>query len=74
MAFTQLDLDNMDKALASGKRQVQINYRMIQYQTISDMMRVRAMIVKDLESQKTELTGKRRKKCVRYTTRNSWRR
>jgi uncharacterized Zn-binding protein involved in type VI secretion len=44
MAWTQADLDALDKAIATGEKQVMIDGKMIVYQGIDDMQRRRQMI------------------------------
>jgi hypothetical protein len=44
MAWTQLDLDTIEKAIASGTRLVRLDNRTIEYQSISQMLNARDAI------------------------------
>ena len=48
MAWTQTDLDAIDKAIASGSRVVKTGDTMIEYRSIAEMQTVRAMIAQSL--------------------------
>ncbi|MBY4866773.1 hypothetical protein K6W76_09660 [Burkholderia anthina] len=50
MAFTQQNLDAIEKAIASGTLTVEYNGKRITYQSTADLMRVRNMIKLDLEN------------------------
>lgn len=51
MAWSQTDLENIEKAIASGTRKVMLNNRMKEYQTIEQMLDARDAIKKALEEQ-----------------------
>jgi hypothetical protein len=48
MAWTQADLDALDKALKSGVLQVQRGDRLVKYRDLDEMLRVREMIRAEL--------------------------
>ncbi|RQR37845.1 phage head-tail joining protein [Burkholderia sp. Bp9142] len=50
MAFTQQNLDAIEKAIASGTLTVEYNGKRITYQSTADLIRVRNMIKSDLEN------------------------
>lgn len=48
MAFTQTDLDNINAAIASGELRVRLQDKEVEYRTLSDMLKVRAVIENEL--------------------------
>ena len=50
MAFSQADLDNIDAAVASGALRVKYSDREVQYQSLADLLRARALVAKALGS------------------------
>jgi len=48
MAYTQSDLDNLDKAIANGITRVKINNKEITYRSLDEMKQIRAEIRKEL--------------------------
>lgn len=48
MAYKQADLDALTAAIATGTRRVTINGRTVEYGSLDDMLRVKAMIERDL--------------------------
>lgn len=48
MAWTQADLDALDKAIKSGARRVRRGDRDVEYRDLGEMLRVREMIRADL--------------------------
>ncbi len=45
MAWTQTDLDALDRALASSERRVKYGEDEVEYRSLSDMLAVRRLIV-----------------------------
>ncbi len=45
MAWTQTDLDALDRAIASGHRRVKYGEDEVEYRTLADMWRTRQIIV-----------------------------
>lgn len=70
--FTQLDLDNIDRAIASGKKRAQINLRMVEFQSGSDLIMYRRLIIRDLEEQAAKLLGKKKVTAVKVVTCKGW--
>lgn len=64
MAWTQTDLDKLDKAIASGRMRVQFSDRTVEYRSIDEMLRVRSMIVGNLDSSKKTRVSPRYSKDV----------
>jgi len=60
MAWTQSDLDVINKAIASGKRRVKFADREVEYHSIDDLLRARSEIQADLARQ-----GRKRVRIVR---------
>lgn len=50
MAFSQADLDAINTALASGAKRVRFQTHEVEYQSISEMLRVRDMIKAEVET------------------------
>lgn len=50
MAFSQADLDAINTALASGAKRVRFQTHEVEYQSISEMLRVRDMIKAEVEA------------------------
>ena len=68
MAFTQSDLDNINKAIASGKKSVQLSGRRIEYQSLADMLKARDAIKKELNDETAADTGVMRPRGYRART------
>lgn len=68
MAFTQIDLDNIERAIAKGRRRVQVNGKIIEYQTLSEMLRARDDIQKAVIDDTLKAAGKRRRTSYRAMT------
>lgn len=49
MAFTTADLDSLKSALARSARKVRINGEEVEYQSVDEMLRVKAMIEAELQ-------------------------
>lgn len=50
MAFTQTDLDTLDRAIASGELTVRVGDRLVTYQSFDDMSKRRALIASSIAS------------------------
>lgn len=48
MAWTQSDLEQIEKAIATGARRVRYQTHEVEYQSLGDMIRVRNMIKSEL--------------------------
>lgn len=48
MAWTQAELDALNKAIAQGVTNVRFADRTVQYRSLSEMLRIRAMIMDEL--------------------------
>lgn len=48
MAFTQADLDAIETALKSGELRVRLGDKEVQYRTLDDLIRARAIIASEL--------------------------
>ncbi|RKZ79840.1 MAG: hypothetical protein DRQ35_03410 [Gammaproteobacteria bacterium] len=48
MAFTQVDLDNLNSAIASGKRRVRLGQREVEYHSIEQMLKAKDAIQEEL--------------------------
>jgi uncharacterized Zn-binding protein involved in type VI secretion len=66
MAWTQSDLDALDKAIASGEKQVMIDGKMIVYQGIDDMQRRRQMLAAYLAGSGTSTAASPRHKLASF--------
>lgn len=53
MAYTQTDLDRINKALASGTLTIRTGNDSVTYQSIDDMLRVKRMIESELAQSST---------------------
>ena len=49
MAYTQSDLDAIEKAIASGERRVRLADKEVEYRSINEMLSARAIITAELE-------------------------
>jgi hypothetical protein len=49
MAWTQTDLDAIEKAIASGARRVRFQTHEVEYQSTGDMLRARNLIASELD-------------------------
>ena len=68
MSFTQIDLDAIDSAIKSGKRAVQYNQRRVEYQSLSDMLKARDIIKKEVDDAQSLVTGVNRPRGYRART------
>ncbi len=50
MAWTQADLDALEKAIASGAKRVRFQTHEVEYQSTGDMLKVRNEIKADLDA------------------------
>ncbi len=48
MAFTQADLDELDKAIKSGTLRVRTGERDVTYRSLAEMMKVRSLMLDEL--------------------------
>jgi hypothetical protein len=48
MAWVQADLDAIDAAIATGARRVRFQTHEVEYHSLSDLLKVRAIIVTEL--------------------------
>lgn len=60
MAFTQTDIDALDRAIASGELTVETAGRRISYRSIAELKTARTLIASDIASAATNRTAKRR--------------
>ncbi len=51
MAWTQSDLDRIEKAIASGARRVRFQTHEVEYQSIGDMLKARDIIKAELDAE-----------------------
>ena len=58
MAYTQNDLETIERAIATGERVVQFAERRIEYRSIDELIRARDQIQQSLQSKKTFFAGK----------------
>ena len=75
MAFTQLDLDKLEKAIASGKKEVRINGRTMVWQNAKDLLSIRRMIKAEVDAATASALGIKKKapfKTYRFRTTKSW--
>ena len=49
MAFTQRDLDSIDRAIASGARSATIEGKSVTYHSLDEMLRIRSLIAEALK-------------------------
>ena len=49
MAWTQLDLDAINQAIATGAKKVRFQTHEVEYQTISELLRARDVIKAELD-------------------------
>lgn len=66
MAFTQTDLDNLNLALASGKRRVRLGQREIEYHSVEQMLKAKDAIQEELN--RTTATIKRPRSYLSKTS------
>lgn len=50
MAWTQSDLDRIEKAIATGARRVRFQTHEVEYQSIGDMLRARDVIKAEMDA------------------------
>lgn len=50
MAYSQTDIDALDKAIASGARRVQIQGRSVEYRSVDEMLKAKAVMVRELST------------------------
>lgn len=53
MAWTQLDLDAINQAIATGAKKVRFQTHEVEYQSLSDLLRARDVIKADLDQSAT---------------------
>jgi hypothetical protein len=53
MAWTQADLDAINKAISSGAKRVRFQTHEVEYQSVDEMLRVRDIIMADLGQSQT---------------------
>lgn len=68
MAWTQSDLDAIDKAIASGTEEVKFADRSVRYRSVSDLMKARAEIINNLAQQ----SGPKQTRQIRVFTDSGW--
>lgn len=68
MAWIQDDLDRIKRAIAQGVRRVQFKDRLIEYNSISEMLIAREAIEKDLNDQAAQAAGVTRPRGYRAKT------
>lgn len=56
MAWTQSDLDKLDKALATGVNTVAFRDRTVTYRSLDEMLRLRSRIASELQSTNSTVT------------------
>lgn len=64
MAVTQLDIDALNAAIATGEKQVTLDGQSVTYRSISDLIEARNDLVDQLRRQTVAQTGERRPKRV----------
>ena len=64
MAFTQSDLDAIDRAIASGTRRVQFENRLVEYGTLADLEKARNLITNEL----AVVSGRQQRRQIRVFT------
>lgn len=50
MAFTQTDLDNINRAIAKGKLTVEVDGAKVQYHSMSDLLMAKSVIERELSA------------------------
>ncbi|MBB4952753.1 hypothetical protein H4S14_000795 [Agrobacterium vitis] len=50
MAWTQDDLDAINTALSSGAKRVRFQTHEVEYQSVTEMLKVRDLIIQELQS------------------------
>jgi len=68
MAWTQDDLDRIKRGIAQGVRRVQFKDRLIEYNSVSEMLKAREAIEKDLNDQAAQASGVTRPRGYRAKT------
>lgn len=61
MAYTQTDLDAIDDLISAGEGDVSINGKRVVYRTLSDLLKIRSLIERDIAAE----TGSRPVRSVR---------
>lgn len=64
MAFTQSDLDELEKAIASGSLKVKYQDKEVMYRSLTEMREVRQMIKEELGLLENDLQNPIRKQMV----------
>lgn len=64
--FTQIDLDNLNSALASGKRRVRLGQREIEYHSVEQMLKAKEAIQEELN--RTTATARRPRNYLSRTS------
>lgn len=57
MAFTQTDLDAINKAIASGVLEVEFDDEKIKYNSISELLKAKNIIKSELDASANETSG-----------------
>jgi len=65
MAFTQTDLDAINRAIATGERMVRFSDRTVEYRDVADLLRAKSAI--EAELAKEAGTAPSRVRPMRYT-------
>lgn len=65
MAYTQLDLDNIEKAIAAGKRKVRLGQREVEWFSVEQMLKARDDIREELNRTTATIP---RPRCFRSRT------
>lgn len=68
MAWTQTDLDVIEKAIASGQRRVRLDGREVEYHSISEMLKARDLIKSGVRAIENATAGIRRPTVYRTRT------
>lgn len=68
MAFSQTDLDAIDRAIASGVLRVEFADRRVEYQSMADLLRARAAIAGAV----TQSSGTPMVRQIRPIANNGW--
>lgn len=69
MAFTQSDLDAVNRAVSSGELKIEVQGRLVVYRSMDDLIKARDIIKAELAATELATTAVRRGSyAVRFTT------
>jgi hypothetical protein len=68
MAFTQTDLDSLDRAIAGGELEVRLEGRQVKYRSTAELLQARSFIQQQVAAGASAATGRRASFAYTFTT------